>query len=84
MVGAMGGSLLLMPTWKERKVSTPPLLRTRETKHDKLSTKYFLSFFIPLSNPTTPTTCQNTPNRSNAKNSIMCGIQNCFRFLIGK
>lgn len=45
-LGTMGGSLLV--TAKERMVSTPPLFRARETKHDKLSTKCFLSFFMFL------------------------------------
>jgi hypothetical protein len=47
VVGAIGGSLLLVIA-KERMVSTPPLLVKRDTKHARLSTKYFRSFFMCL------------------------------------
>jgi hypothetical protein len=48
--GAIGGSLLPLSTGiaNARTASTPPPLRHRVTKHPKLSTKYFPSFFMFL------------------------------------
>jgi hypothetical protein len=55
-VGMRGGNCF--DTENDRIVSTPPLFRARDTKHVKLSTKYFRSFFMLLrstqTNPSIP------------------------------